>query len=140
MSKKLNVFMKFYRIGNRPKYIEFLKSKNERAMITKLRISAHKLRIEGGRYISSPKCETFCNVCDSGEIEDEKHFLLKCSLYKALRQDVRSKIKNIKNQRLNLQTILDNHSHCILKLSSNFTGNCLQLRESTISWKYLYDL
>ena len=74
-------FMKFYRIGNRPKYIDLLKSRNERAMITKLRISGHKFTIEGGRYINIPKCERFCNVCVSGEIEDEEHFLLKCSLY-----------------------------------------------------------
>ena len=39
MSKKLNV----------------LKSRNERALITKLRISAHKFRIERGRYINIPK-------------------------------------------------------------------------------------
>ena len=125
--------MKFYRIGNRPKYIDLLKSRNERAMITKLRVSAYKLRIEEGRYNNIPKCERFCTVCDSDEIEDEEDFLLKCSLYKALRQGFRSKIKNINNQSLNLQTILDNHSHCILKLPSDFTGNCLKLRESTIS-------
>ena len=59
MSKKLNGFMKFYRIGNRPKYIDLIKSRNERAKITKLRIRAHKLRIEGGRYINIPKCEIF---------------------------------------------------------------------------------
>ena len=125
--------MKFDRIGNRPKYIDLLKSRNGKVVITKLRISAHKLRIEKGRYMNIPKCERFCNVCDSGETEDEKRFLLKCSLYKALRQGFRSKIKNNNNQSLYLQTILDNHYHCILKLSSDFIGNCLKLRESIIS-------
>ena len=128
-----NVFMKCYGKGNRPKYIDLLKFRNGRAMITKLRISAHKRKIEVGRCINILKCERFCNVCHSCKIEDEEHFLLKCSLHNSLRQGFRSKIKNINNQSLNLQTIIDNDSHCILKLSSDLTGNCLKLRESTIS-------
>ena len=119
-----DICMKFYRIGNRPKYIDLLKSRNERAMITKLRISAHKLRIEGGRYINIPKCERFCNVYDSGKIEDESHFYSSVySPYKALRQGCRSKLKILIIKDLIL-TILDNHYHCILKLSSDFIGNC----------------
>ena len=31
---------------------------------------AHKLAIEGGRYINIPNCERFCNACDSGKIEN----------------------------------------------------------------------
>ena len=120
--------MKFYRIGNRPKYIDLLKSRNEKAMITKLRVSAHKLRIEGGRYINILKCERFCNVCDSGEIEVEEHFLFKCSLYKALRQGFRSKIKNINNQSRNLQTIVFNHSHCNLKTVLRFHWKLLKTK------------
>ena len=49
-SKKLNILMKLYRAGIRPYYVDILKNKNERAMLSKLRISAHKLAIEGGRY------------------------------------------------------------------------------------------
>ena len=71
--------MKFYRIGNRPKYIDLLKSRTEWARITKLRISAHQLRIEG-RYINIPKFERFSNVCDSGEIGDEEHFFFYSSV------------------------------------------------------------
>ena len=45
-SKKLNILMKLYRAGIRPYYVDILKNKNERAMLSKLRISAHKLAIK----------------------------------------------------------------------------------------------
>ena len=72
--------MKLYKAGIRPYYVDILKNKNERAMLSKLRISAHKLAIEGGRYLNIPKHERICTACNSGEVEDEEHFLLNCSL------------------------------------------------------------
>ena len=33
----------------------------------KLRISAHKLNIEVGRYNKTPRNERFCNKCNTGE-------------------------------------------------------------------------
>ena len=47
--------MKLYRAGICPYYVDILKNKNERAMLSKLRISAHKLAIEGGKYLNIPK-------------------------------------------------------------------------------------
>ena len=43
--------MNFFRAGIRPNYIDifFKKNKNERAMLSKLQICAHKLAIEGCR-------------------------------------------------------------------------------------------
>ena len=40
----------------------------------KLRISAHKLNIEVGRYNKTPRNERFCKKCNTREIEDEMHF------------------------------------------------------------------
>ena len=48
--------------------------------------------IEGGRYLNIPKHERICTACNSGEVEDEEHFLLNCSLYKPLRQVLCSKL------------------------------------------------
>ena len=41
------------------------------------------LHIETGRYVRPrlPAEERLCKICNSGEIEDEKHFLLKCQKY-----------------------------------------------------------
>ena len=56
-SKKFNILMKLYRAGIRPYYVDILKNKNERAMLSKLHISAHKLAKKGGRYLNIPKHE-----------------------------------------------------------------------------------
>ena len=74
-----------YLVGIHPYYVDILKNKNERAMLSKLRISALKLAIEGGRYLNIPKHERICAACNSGEVEDEEHFLLNCSLYNAVK-------------------------------------------------------
>ena len=71
-------------------------------MLSKLRISAHKVVIEGGRYLSIPKNERICTACITGEVEDEDHFLLNCSLYKPLRQVPCSKLVKFNHQCLNL--------------------------------------
>ena len=44
-------------------------------MLSKLRISAHKLAKECGRYINIPKQERICTARNAGEVEDEEHFV-----------------------------------------------------------------
>ena len=130
--------MKFYRAGIRPYYVDILKNKNERAMLNKLRISAHKLATGGGRYLNIPKHERICTACNSGEVEDNKHFLLNCSLYMPLRQVLCSKPVNFNHQCLTLKIILDNHNHFILKMSSNLSKN-VSIKENLPSLIYVLD-
>lgn len=68
-------------------YLNLLSCKSSRICLTKLRISAHKLRIESARYGRNrlERQERICQVCDINEIEDEFHFVLKCKAYKVLR-------------------------------------------------------
>ena len=58
---------------------------------TRLRISAHALRIETGRYnlpAPLPVQDRTCWFCSEEQaVEDELHFLLKCSLYTQERQE-----------------------------------------------------
>ena len=39
-------------------------------------ISAHRLKIETGRYIKLERSERLCNKCSAGAVEDEQHFLI----------------------------------------------------------------
>jgi hypothetical protein len=45
-----------------------------------LRISAHNLRIEVGRYGVNrvQRCDRVCQLCETGDIEDEYHFVCRC--------------------------------------------------------------
>lgn len=55
--------------------------------ISKIRMSSHKLNIERGRYNNTDRCRRICTSCNSGDIEDEYHFIIKCETFK----DIRSK-------------------------------------------------
>ena len=74
-------------------------------MLGKLQISAHKLEIEGGRYLNIRRHERICTACNTGEVEDVEHFQLNCSLYKPLRQVLYSKLVKSNHQCLNFKII-----------------------------------
>ena len=69
-------------------YLNFSISKMLRSFLTKLRISAHKLQIEVGRYCNPiiPRDERYCISCQT-VVEDEHHFLFECPLYNQLRSE-----------------------------------------------------
>ena len=59
-----------------------------RSVLTKLRISAHNLRVETGRYGRNrlERNERKCLICaNSNDIEDEFHFIILCNVYNDLR-------------------------------------------------------
>ena len=55
-------------------------AKELRSLLTKLRISAHFLAIETGRYNNTPKEHRFCKHCPTS-VENESHFILYCSRF-----------------------------------------------------------
>ena len=64
------------------KYSSFGIPKRIRCLLTRLRISAHSLAIETGRYSkpNAPLEERVCRFC-TNNVENEKHFMLECSRY-----------------------------------------------------------
>ena len=68
-----------YKLQN---YLHLPTKKSERSILTKLRISAHSLHIETGRY-SRPPVPRDKRVCYSCKqfIENENHFILYCPCY-----------------------------------------------------------
>ena len=87
-------------------YEQYLNIKNfeKRKFIARFRISAHKLKIETGRY-NSNNCyikaeDRKCIQCDTNSMEDEFHFLIDCDKYESLRNDLFSKCET-KNKHFN---------------------------------------
>ena len=68
------------------KYLTFNINKFLRSKLTKLRLSAHSLAIETGRYGKpiTPANERFCKSCKD-KVEDENHFLIDCDVYNSIR-------------------------------------------------------
>lgn len=73
-----------------------------RQEFTRLRISAHFLRIETGRHTvpkKTPIENRICQMCNSNSIEDEKHFILSCPLYKSEREALFTNLNSFTNFR-----------------------------------------
>jgi hypothetical protein len=69
-----------------------------RKLITKLRISEHNLLIEKGRHSNIPREQRLCSHCKC--IDDEKHFLVHCTINSELRSSFLN-ILNNENQIFN---------------------------------------
>ena len=46
-----------------------------------MRISAHNLNIETGRFYNLDRHERVCSMCNLNVVEDEYHFILQCEKY-----------------------------------------------------------
>ncbi|KAL4218602.1 hypothetical protein ACF0H5_021192 [Mactra antiquata] len=59
-----------------------------RYFVTRLRTSAHSLRIHTGRYSRNniPRNERYCQICNLSDIEDEYHFVITCPAYSNIRK------------------------------------------------------
>ncbi|XP_053375235.1 uncharacterized protein LOC128547230 [Mercenaria mercenaria] len=68
-------------------YLDFLSPKL-RIAFSRLRRSSHQLRIESGRYGANrvEHNQRYCLLCNSGDIEDEYHFIIKCPVYDTIRK------------------------------------------------------
>ena len=63
-----------------------------RQSICQIRVSAHSLNIETGRYTNIIRPEIKCTNCSKGDIEDEKHLIVDCPLYENIRVKIFDKV------------------------------------------------
>ena len=90
-NKKLHLYASFKTTYKFEPYLDFIQDFTVRSTLAKLRISAHNLQIETGRFSKNktPREERFCPYCKTLNIftvENEVHFLLSCSLFNEERQ------------------------------------------------------
>ena len=119
---KLRTYVTFKRSFELENYLLTLKNFSKRSTLTRLRISAHDLRIETGRYnkpLKIPASERFCQQCDLKETEDEFHFIMKCQKYHELRTLLFEKLNNISA----FEQIQDDLENFIFIMSGN-NGDC----------------
>jgi hypothetical protein len=76
----------------REDYISWQIPARHRALYARLRSGTHQLRYETGRWANEPEEERLCNVCVTGKVESEEHFLLECYVYRKVREGMFSKI------------------------------------------------
>ncbi len=81
-------------------YLQSVRDTKQRRILTKYRLSEHRLAIETGRHRKSwlPREQRVCVHCETGEIETEIQFLLQCHKYISIRNIYFNKLTNfIKN-------------------------------------------
>ena len=61
-------------------------ARRKRSIYAQFRIGILPLKVETGRFTNIPLEDRVCDYCDSGEVEDEAHFLFDCTLYIDLRE------------------------------------------------------
>ena len=85
-------------------YIHTVNNRNQRCWLTRLRISAHNLNIERGRYTQpiTPIQNRICQFCDKSCVDDEVHFLLHCETFDIKRQCLFGKMSSCRNDFLAL--------------------------------------
>ena len=66
----------------------------DRVMITRWRLSSHRLYIETGRYKNPPiiRDQRTCIICE--ELEDEEHAIFKCKAHRCIRNRARELISS----------------------------------------------
>ena len=105
-SGKLSTYFQIKTTFGREPYLSLL-SFHDRVALTKFRISAHRLRIQTGRYQKTAdingqlkildRSERLCPRCTLDKIEDEFHFIMECPFFNIDRSHFMSYISNICN-------------------------------------------
>ena len=84
----LSLFRQFKIIFERSSYLDILTFPKYRNIISKLRLTSHKLRIETGRHENIERNQRICTLCNLNDLEDEFHFVLVCPFYETLRKQL----------------------------------------------------
>ena len=94
-NSKLELYMSLKQCFGKESYLN-MQGFKLRCAITKLRISAHRLPIETGRYLGIPRLDRVCPLCHSG-MDNEAHYLLQCPYIqlKAIRDPILNDISQL---------------------------------------------
>ena len=92
---KLQFYSSLKNSFTREPYIDCAASRNQRSWISRLRSSSSRLGIEVGRYKNIPRSSRTCTYCLSGEIDDERHFLMSCPIFAMKRACFYGKLSSI---------------------------------------------
>ena len=132
---KLRTFYTFKSTFQKEIYLDTLMNRIHQKSLTKLRISAHKLEIENGRYSRKSVGDRVCKKCNYNKVEDEIHFICECSLYNAERirlfEYVNHKIPNFVslNSHDKFIWLMTCENSDILSRFAEFVYKCFSLRD-----------
>lgn len=99
---KLRTYLLFKENYETEKYVQYCDKRNERSLLAQIRLGVLPLHIETGRFESKQIEERVCKICNSGEVEDEIHFMCVCQKYVAYRNVLYQKAAEKNSDFINL--------------------------------------
>ena len=100
-----------------------------RRNVLKLRFSNHKLPIHSQRFLNIPRDERVCEICETGELGDEFHYLFNCKNERVMRER-KNALTQYFNNRANAykyHALMNCKSKVKLKKLGRFVGVILSL-------------
>ena len=138
-SKKLEFYKTLKKEYNCEQYLNIIDDPLQRRDYAKFRISNHNLMIEYGRYGNTkvPKESRLCLICNTNQIEDERHLIFSCSCYNKHRTKMINDFKNKTNkgscqnyQEIHFLTeIIQSKIPSVIRLFCKFIANCFYERK-----------
>ena len=113
-------------------YLLYTSCRQNRVILTKLRISAHSLRVETGRYASRQRLDRnqrICNYCNKNVIEDEYHFIMECQAYDLIRKKYIKKYYITRSNMFKLVQLFTSSKRNVLNLSK-YLNEAFKIRNS----------
>ena len=139
-SNKMRTYRKVKKIDNYrcEDYLHQVTNIRHRITMTKLRLSNHRLAIETGLRPYKKPNERICPLCKK-EAEDEKHFLISCSVYQEKRKSLfeclskKFKLPIVKMSTENLFLLLLNppsNNAELQKIIAKHMHDCYEIRKN----------
>ena len=129
--KKLRTYMVLKQNFGIESYLDDIYDKSVRKGLSSFRISAHKLRIERGRYFGEKPEDRLCTICNV--VEDEIHFLWQCHKYASQRKTLYDSVED-SNVLLSLDSsrtfveLMTNDNKTVMKAIGKY------IKECSITW------
>jgi ribosomal protein L32 len=120
------------------KYLLNIKNKKVRSSLTKLRISAHTLKIEMGRYHKPAKIPVDLRLCERcNEVENEYHLVMKCSMYNNIRNTLFCNVEEAINTRSmpemdKFKFLMSSQDYEVNNMFANFIHAAFVIRAETM--------
>jgi hypothetical protein len=93
-SLKLRTY-RLFKYDNEPeRYLSMFLTRSYRSKLAQFRLGVFPIRIETGRYVKEKPNERLCVLCNTNNIEDEKHFLVVCENYSKDRDKLYAKVRD----------------------------------------------
>lgn len=102
LKPKLRTYVKFKNKLEVSDYVKNVTRRYDRSMVAKFRCGILQLHVETGRYNSTKLEDRTCNICNTGCIEDEYHFLCICPIYATDRNKMFNFAENKNNDFTNM--------------------------------------